>query len=641
MKRILSVIAAVLILSSVSLAAGLPRYEIGDVGTNESQAAVIVGNRVSITGTGSKIISFMSGKATGEVAYIDKAGNLSINGTMSLPTVSATTGAFTTLNATTANINTLNATTETVTTAGIGTLNNTVGNIATLNATTAAIATGNITTANITNEVVTGTATIAAASITSAGIGNLNVTGNGTIETATINKGTANLSYADISGGQINGTAIGTTSAAAGTFTTARAGTFEGTGGGKIDGTLTLENSNTTGTATMASAYVSGTVIATSIEGVTASGIDIEANRIIRSDVQLTGSTADGFAATPTAIYNMDATSADAPDAAYTGTKVGAYDLTVKAGSLASGADALGNSKYCQFQGSGYLQCTDPVYDFSGAFGFGAKFLLPDWTPATAVTLISNADAANAGCRLVVGTDGALVWYENAGSYSIGNVADLDITKFHDFAVKRDATYTSVYVNGRKIAYFPIGTITAKAKFQIGGYNGANQLPLVGTRVDEIWVDLVNTHTDDTIKNVYARSAKKFAIKAQDTTVMTQPPVLASGSYVPTFTNGTNVAASTSGQAHWVRVGNMVFVSGSCGIDPTAADTQSVLGISLPIFSNLTAASDLAGQINGDGVARTGGVIYANITTDVAECDFSSASTANRSFGYTFAYVVK
>lgn len=244
--------------------------------------------------------------------------------------------------------------------------------------------------------------------------------------------------------------------------------------------------------------------------------LPIQKNSIIASDLQLTGSTADGFAATPTAIYNMDATGADAPDAAYTGTKVGAYDLTVKAESLASGADALGNAKYCQFAGSGYLQSTNAVFDFSGTFAVGFKMFFPDWTPTSAATIISNADAANAGCRLDLSKAGVLTWYEDGVAICSVNVSRFDATKFYGVEIWRDAANVYILIDGVIVASGARGTITQKAVFQISGYNGATQLMPAGSRVDEVFVDFVNTHTADTLRNIYARSAKKFAVKSQD-----------------------------------------------------------------------------------------------------------------------------
>src|SRR6185369_11101538 len=70
---------------------------------------------------------------------------------------------------------------------------------------------------------------------------------------------------------------------------------------------------------------------------------------------------------------------------------------------------------------------------------------------------------------------------------------------------------------------------------------------------------------------------------------------IASGTYTPTLTNGTNVAASTARKCQWIRVGNVVLVSGQLDVDTTSTGA-SELGISLPIASNLATAFDLAGS---------------------------------------------
>lgn len=252
----------------------------------------------------------------------------------------------------------------------------------------------------------------------------------------------------------------------------------------------------------------------------------ISGNSIIDSDVQLTGSTADGFPTTPTSVWNMDSSTDTAIDGTYAGTKVGAYDLTIKGEKLTTGADALGNSKYCQFQGAGYLQSTNAVFDFSGSWSAGFKMLLPDWTPTKAVCLMSNAGAgAAAGFRLrIEGTAGGSgLYYEENGVNIISKISltGLDATKFHDFTLWRTSG-GSVYlfIDGVCVGTGTAGTITAQQLFQISGYNGATELLASGSRVDEVWVDKVNTPTADALRNIYARSAKKFAVKDQNSNVI-------------------------------------------------------------------------------------------------------------------------
>lgn len=338
--------------------------------------------------------------------------------------------------------------------------------------------------------------------------------------------------------------------------------------------------------------------------------LPIQKNSIIASDVQLTGSTADGFAATPTAIYNMDATGADAPDAAYTGTKVGAYDLTVKAESLASGADALGNAKYCQFAGSGYLISTNAVFDFSGTFALGFKMFFPDWTPASAATIISNADAANAGCRLDLSTAGVLTWYENGVAICSVNVSGFDATKFYGGEIWRDAANVYILIDGVIVASGARGTITQKAVFQISGYNGATQLMPAGSRVDEVFVDFVNTHTADTLRNIYARSAKKFAVKGQNGEVFLQnnyvvdnewkawtPTRAVSGGTAPTYTEADVSRYCVAGKRVFFHI-NWSNASGG-----TAGSGAGTLSATLPVTPSTNIKQGQLGHCIGSGAA--------------------------------------
>ena len=69
---------------------------------------------------------------------------------------------------------------------------------------------------------------------------------------------------------------------------------------------------------------------------------------------------------------------------------------------------------------------------------------------------------------------------------------------------------------------------------------------------------------------------------------------LGAGSYTPTLTGVTNVAASTAYACQWMRVRDVVTVSGKVDVDPTVVGSTK-LGISLPIASNLSAAEQCAG----------------------------------------------
>lgn len=119
-----------------------------------------------------------------------------------------------------------------------------------------------------------------------------------------------------------------------------------------------------------------------------------------------------------------------------------------------------------------------------------------------------------------------------------------------------------------------------------------------------------------------------------------QAPDYASGTYTPTLTNSTNVTASTAYQCQYIRVGNVVHVSGKVDIDPTSATTLTVLEISLPIASAVPNDFELAGTGSGNALDLNG-LIKANTTNDTAEINFTPTTTvSNQSWFFTFTYLI-
>jgi hypothetical protein len=117
---------------------------------------------------------------------------------------------------------------------------------------------------------------------------------------------------------------------------------------------------------------------------------------------------------------------------------------------------------------------------------------------------------------------------------------------------------------------------------------------------------------------------------------------LASGTYTPTLTNTSGIASSTAGTGSYQRIGNQV----SGFVDFTATGTSEgvtgVFGVSLPIASNFSAATNVWG---GFGVARSGETIApleevsADTTNDrfIVKATLSdlSAKTIRINFQYT------
>jgi hypothetical protein len=79
-----------------------------------------------------------------------------------------------------------------------------------------------------------------------------------------------------------------------------------------------------------------------------------------------------------------------------------------------------------------------------------------------------------------------------------------------------------------------------------------------------------------------------------------------SGTYTPTLTNVTNAPTIVANAFQYMRVGNVVTVSGSLNIDPTTASILTEVRISLPIASDLIATTQVSGTCHGNWVIGVG-----------------------------------
>lgn len=118
------------------------------------------------------------------------------------------------------------------------------------------------------------------------------------------------------------------------------------------------------------------------------------------------------------------------------------------------------------------------------------------------------------------------------------------------------------------------------------------------------------------------------------------------GTYTPTITNGTNVAASTAFVSMYQRIGNRVRVSMLIGIDATAAGgAASALTISLPIdpANNFAADENAAGVLakGATGSTTAAGGLSATIGAKTVSVGFLSFDTPSRTFLATFEYILQ
>lgn len=115
---------------------------------------------------------------------------------------------------------------------------------------------------------------------------------------------------------------------------------------------------------------------------------------------------------------------------------------------------------------------------------------------------------------------------------------------------------------------------------------------------------------------------------------------IASGTYTPTLTNVANLDASTAYECQWIRVGNVVTVSGKVDVDPNLTATSTQLGISLPIASNFGAAEDCAGAAAASAIAGQSAAILADTANDRAQMQWVAGDVTNQPHYFTFSYTV-
>ena len=101
-----------------------------------------------------------------------------------------------------------------------------------------------------------------------------------------------------------------------------------------------------------------------------------------------------------------------------------------------------------------------------------------------------------------------------------------------------------------------------------------------------------------------------------------------------------NLDAVSLTSAQYMRVGSTVSVSGRFTADPTLTATKTILGISLPVASAMTASDNLAGVAFSGNIAGMGAEICADQTNDRAQIFWVSADVTSQSWSYNFLYQV-
>lgn len=110
------------------------------------------------------------------------------------------------------------------------------------------------------------------------------------------------------------------------------------------------------------------------------------------------------------------------------------------------------------------------------------------------------------------------------------------------------------------------------------------------------------------------------------------------GTYTPTFTSVTNVTATTAYGAQYMRVGEVVTVSGKVDVTPTAGSSTTQVGISLPVSSDISSQQNCCGSAGA--VGQNSVAVWGDATNDRALMTWTSVGTSNTGYFFQFTYRV-
>lgn len=117
---------------------------------------------------------------------------------------------------------------------------------------------------------------------------------------------------------------------------------------------------------------------------------------------------------------------------------------------------------------------------------------------------------------------------------------------------------------------------------------------------------------------------------------------ISTGTYTPACTIDNNLDACTPAAANFHRIGNLVHVSGTVTLDPTAGGGATTRNdLTFPIATDCTGAgADTQGVVVTD-VAQRAGIVFCDTTNDRATISFASETTASNDYYYSYDYVIK
>ncbi len=190
-----------------------------------------------------------------------------------------------------------------------------------------------------------------------------------------------------------------------------------------------------------------------------------------------------------------------------------------------------------------------------------------------------------------------------------------------------------------------VGTITTSGALEFGGNTSASpELLRNGTKLVARLADNsenTNFQVKDTVYSGSWGGSNDVPTKNAIYNKIESIPTLVNGTYTPTVSNLTNISSTTLNNFQYMRVGQVVTVSGSLYVTITTTLTITNFALSLPIASNFTNLGDAGGSGAGDSPSLLfPSIASASNDNVILECS-QPIPTGSRYISVHFTYTIK
>jgi hypothetical protein len=294
----------------------------------------------------------------------------------------------------------------------------------------------------------------------------------------------------------------------------------------------------------------------------------------------------------------------------------GGYSITVKVAGQTGVPIANGARAICYCNGTDLIDADTSTVSFPLSIAQGGT------NSTTSGGALINLGGTSFGIGVFTAVDAATARTAISAA-KLG--ANSDITSLTGLTtpltVPQGGTGFSSVTNGYLVRGNGSSALTASIVFENGSYLGINNAS-PGCALD----------VTGGIKT--SRSAVTGTPAATDGNIF-------SGTYTPTLTSVANIDSTTAYACQYMRVGNVVTVSGKITID-AAANVTTTVRMSLPIASNFASQQQCAGSFVAavSNTANLSGQIYADATNDAAVFNYGNTVTSALDFYFSFTYQI-